>query len=70
MKKIKRKKYVCLRVDGETFVTWAESPEEAREDCMNTTSWVPFKVIRLPGAVQTDWVQEELETAVEPVPVA
>ena len=57
MTKVKRKKYVCLRQDGETFVVWAESPKEAREACI---VWTPWKILRLPGSLQVDWMEQTL----------
>jgi hypothetical protein len=63
MTKVKRKKYVCVRQNGETFITWAESPAAAKEQCASV-AWQPWRVLRLPGAVQIDWVQEDLPCAV------
>ncbi len=44
-------------------MTWAETPAEARSQCVDV-AWEPFKIVRLP-AVQVDWVQEELPKAAE-----
>ena len=72
MQKVKRKKYVCVRQDGETSVAWAESPAAAKEQCVDV-AWEPWRILRLPGAVQVDWVQEDLAAAADvkqDVPVA